>query len=121
MKRFLSYNANHIVRAKSFRKTMTRAEKRIWFEYLQPLQKRTWIRILRQRAIDQFIVDFYIPSYKLVIEIDGDSHFDEQGRAYDRERNLILEWLWLNVIRFTNLEVQNNLKWVAQDIESSLI
>jgi len=48
-------------------------------------------RIYRQRQISNFIVDFYIPKLKLVIEVDGESHFDENAIAYDEERTGILE------------------------------
>lgn len=95
---------------------MTRAEKKMWFEVLQPIQKTTKVRILKQRPIDQFIVDFYIPALKLVIEIDGDSHFDEQGKVYDSERTAVLEWLGLQVLRFTNLDVMENIEGVYEEV-----
>ena len=90
---FHDYNKKHTPRAKELRKTMTPAERKIWYDYLQPLQKQIEMRILRQRPIDQFIVDFYIPKAKLVIEIDGETHFSEEGRAYDLERTEVLESL----------------------------
>ena len=116
MKRFIPYNSKHIDRARTMRKTMTRAEKKIWFEVLKPLQKLKEIRILKQRPIDQFIVDFYMPSLKLVIEIDGESHFDEQGIAYDVERTQILEGKGLQILRFTNLEVMENIEGVYVEV-----
>jgi len=48
-------------------------------------------RVLRQRPIDNFIVDFYCAALLLVIEIDGESHFTEQGKLYDAERTGILQ------------------------------
>lgn len=74
-------------------------------------------RIYKQRPIDNFIVDFYIPKIKLVIEIDWESHFDEQWKAYDIERTQILEWLWLKVIRFTNKEIMNNFDLICHSLE----
>jgi very-short-patch-repair endonuclease len=71
---------------------------------------------LRQRPIDNFIVDFYVPKYKLVIEIDWDSHYEDWVQEYDQERTAILEWLWLKVLRYTNYEVMNNFEWVCEDI-----
>ena len=67
---------------------MTPAEKHIWKYCLKPLG----INILRQKVIDHYIVDFYIPSRKLVIEIDGDSHFTEKAKKYDKKRTKILEY-----------------------------
>lgn len=116
----LPYNKKHTERAKELRKAMTPAERKIRYEYLQPLQKQIGMRILRQRPINQFIVDFYIPKAKLVIEIDGETHFTQEGKVYDLERTEILESLWITVLRFTNSEVMTNLEWVAFEIEKFL-
>ncbi len=101
----LPYNPDLIKRAKELRKNMTPAEKKLWYNYLRNFK----FRVLRQRPINNFIVDFYCPNLKLVIEIDGDSHFTAEGQAYDRQRTQILEGYNLKVIRFTNQEVLNNL------------
>ena len=60
---------------------MTLAEKKIWYDYLRNFP----YRVYRQRPIDQFIVDFYCPKLKLVIEIDGDIHNSELAQDYNRE------------------------------------
>ena len=70
--------------------------------------------MLRQRPIDNFIVDFYIASLKLVIEVDGASHFTEEGRARDAARTRILEGYGLRVVRFTNGEVMRNIEGVCE-------
>jgi hypothetical protein len=70
----------------------------------------------RQKPIDNFIVDFYCPQLKLVIEVDGAGHFTEQGKAYDRQRTKILEGYGLRVIRFTNDEVLDNIEGVWERI-----
>ncbi|MFP4414562.1 endonuclease domain-containing protein [Coleofasciculus sp.] len=75
-------------------------------------------RILRQRPIDYFIVDFYCAALKLVIEIDGDSHFTDQGKVYDFNRTSILEGYGLQVVRFTNEEVLNHFESVCQQINA---
>jgi very-short-patch-repair endonuclease len=72
--------------------------------------------VLRPRPIDNFIVDFYCAALKLVIEIDGDSHFTEQGKQYDAERTAILEGYGLRVIRFTNVEVLQNFEGVCYQL-----
>jgi very-short-patch-repair endonuclease len=117
---FHDYNKKHTPRAKELRKAMTPAERKIWYDYFQPLQKQIGMRILRQRPINQFIVDFYIPKAKLVIEIDGETHFTEDAIIYDRERTEVLEGLWIRVLRFTNNEVMTNLEWVAFEIQKYL-
>ena len=112
----LPYNPRLVERAKEFRKNMTPAEKRLWNHYL----KKFRYRVLRQRPIDNFIVDFYCAELKLVIEIDGDSHFTNDGKTYDLERTTNLEGYGLRVIRFTNNEVLNNIERVCQQIEKTI-
>jgi very-short-patch-repair endonuclease len=94
----LPYNRNLITKAKKLRKNMTSAEKKLWYEYLRTFP----LRVLRQKPIDHFIVDFYCAKLKLVIEVDGDSHFTDDGIQSDRRRTEILEGYGLTVIRFTN-------------------
>jgi len=110
--RFLPYNKKLVDRAKELRKNMTQAEKKLWHDYLKNFDDRVW----RQRPIDHFIVDFYCPKRYLVIEVDGDSHFTEEGQASDIERTQILEAYGLKVLRFTNDEVLNNFEAVCEAI-----
>lgn len=109
----LPYNPQLVERAKELRKNMTPAEKKLWNNYLRRFQ----FRVLRQRPIDNFIVDFYCAKLKLVIEIDGESHFTDEGKDYDGERTSILEGYGLRVIRFTNDQVLKNLEGVCRQIE----
>ncbi|MBC8044630.1 MAG: endonuclease domain-containing protein, partial [Rhizobacter sp.] len=94
----LPYNPKLKQRARTMRKEMTAAEKKLWQEYLRYLP----VTVLRQKPIDHYIVDFYCASCKLVIEVDGDSHFTDSSIDYDRERTKILEGYGLKVLRFTN-------------------
>ena len=88
-------------RAKNLRKNMTPQERRLWYQFL-----RTYpVKIYKQRIIGSYIVDFYCASAKLVIEIDGSQHFEEQGLAYDAERTSYLESLGLAVIRYSNADI----------------
>jgi len=111
----LPYNKKLTERAKELRKNMTPAEKKIWHEVLRNRQFEN-LRWLRQRPIDNFIVDFYCAKLKLVLEIDGDSHFTEDNKIYDEERTKILEQYGLTVIRFTNKEVMQNMSGVYQTL-----
>ncbi|PZM81984.1 endonuclease [Candidatus Gracilibacteria bacterium] len=95
---------------------MTEPEKKLWFGFFMDFQKIHKIRVLRQRIIDNFIVDFYIPKAKIVVEVDGESHFTENGKIYDEERANILNGLGLKVIRFTNLEIGKNFDGVCESI-----
>ena len=78
------------------------------------------LRVLKQRPIDNFIVDFYCAKLKLVIEVDGDSHFTDEGKESDRRRTEILEGYGLKVIRFTNDAVLDNFEAVCQAIAQEI-
>jgi len=109
----LPYNPKLVERARELRKNMTEAEKKIWYGFLKNFK----YRVLRQRPIHHFIVDFYCPALKLVIEIDGEQHYTEEGKAYDEERRKILERYGLREIRFRNKEVMNEFDRVCKEIE----
>jgi len=112
----LPYNRQLVEKAKELRKNMTPAEKRLWYDYLRTFK----FRVLRQRAIDNFIVDFFCSQLKLVIEVDGESHFTDDGKDYDWERTKILEGYGLKVLRFTNDEVLQDWEGVCRRIEESI-
>ncbi len=112
----LPYNRKLVEKAKELRKNMTPAEKKLWYGYLRNFK----FRVLRQRPIDNFIVDFFCAGLKLVIEVDGASHFTDDGRDYDWERTQILEGYGLKVLRFTNDEVLNNWEGVCRLIEEEI-
>ena len=94
------YNQQLIPRAREMRKNQTPAEQFLW----QALRILPY-KFRRQRPFGYFIVDFYCPVAKLVVEVDGDSHFNEQAQAYDAERSAYLQGLGLWVLRFTNRDV----------------
>jgi very-short-patch-repair endonuclease len=112
----LPYNHNLVELARQMRQNPTPAERKLWYEYLRNLP----IRILRQKPIDRFIVDFYCASTKLAIEVDGEQHYTEAGLVYDEERSSILAGYEIKIIRFTNQEVINNFDGVCQQIADTL-
>jgi very-short-patch-repair endonuclease len=111
--RHLPYNPLLVPRAKELRKHMTPAELRLWREFLQAFPKR----VLSQRPIDNYIVDFYCPFFKLVIEIDGEQHYLEEGKTYDAERDGVLAAYGLKVLRVKNSEVMKDIHAVCKRIE----
>ncbi|MDQ3398897.1 MAG: endonuclease domain-containing protein [Deinococcota bacterium] len=112
----LPYNPALVPRAKELRRSMTAAEKRLWHGYLGKLN----VRVLRQRPIDNFIVDFYCASAKLVIEVDGDSHYSPEAVVYDLERTRVLSGYGLRVVRFTNAEVLRDFGAVCERLGALL-
>jgi len=70
----------------------------------------------RQRAIGNYIVDFYCPKAKLVLEVDGGQHYSDEQIEIDKKRSSYLNKLGLKVVRFTNLDVLNNIDVVLDEI-----
>jgi len=100
---------------KRLRNNPTQAEAFLW-GYLKNSQFEGR-KFRRQSSIKSFIVDFYCPEEKLVIELDGDFHFDEKAIKDDEIRTQILEEEGLKVIRFENQEVLLNLDKVLSEIK----
>ena len=103
------------LKAKSLRKNMTEPEKKLWFGYLRYAKAK----FLRQKPIESYIVDFYCSSKKLVIELDGDSHFlTQEAINKDLKRDKILQEKYeIKVLRFLNSEVVSNFDGVCEEIE----
>ena len=100
-------------KARKLRREMTPHERKLWYLFLRKYP----LKIYKQRIIDRFIVDFYCASAKLVIEIDGSQHYEEQGQAYDMERSAILESYGLKVIRYSNREIDREFSSVCEQID----
>lgn len=100
-------------RSTELRTNATKQENRLWYDFL----KRYNLHFYRQRIIGDFIVDFYCPKAKLVIEVDGSQHFEDDAVEYDKVRTEFLNALDLKVIRFTNKEVDENFDGVCQMID----
>ena len=110
----LDYNGKNISLAKNLRKNATPQEKHLWYDYLSKYE----IRFQRQKAIDNFIADFYCHKARLIIEIDGSQHYTQEGRERDDVRTEILEGYNLKVIRFTNLQIDTNFRGVCEYIDA---
>ncbi|MFQ2094334.1 endonuclease domain-containing protein [Aeromonas taiwanensis] len=78
------------------------------------------VKFRRQQGIGPYIADFYCPERLLVIEVDGDSHFDERGLSHDKQRDAYMAGLSLTVLRFSNREVMPNLPGVVVSIRAWL-
>ncbi len=110
---YIPYNAKLLQAARENRSSQTPAEQRIWQELLRQRQSSGY-KFLRQKPIDNFIVDFYCSELQLVIEIDGDIH--AVSVEYDEARTRALEKYGLHVVRYTNHDVFHNLGGVADDL-----
>lgn len=98
---YIQYNSSNKDFAKSNRKDMTKAERKMRLDVLK--DRPGWYKFLRQKMIWSFILDFYCSELLLCIEIDGSSH--DNAQEYDDARTSFLNDQWIQVIRYTNDEV----------------
>ena len=99
--------------ARELRKNMTKEEKRLWYDFL----KNYPVRFLRQKVIDGYIADFYCNKARLVIELDGSQHYNEEGLLKDRISTARIKERNLTVIRILNRDVNNNFSGVCKYID----
>lgn len=109
-------------RLKSVRRLLrnrpTNAEKQLWYMLKNDPQG---VRFRRQHGIGPYVVDFYCPLISLVIEVDGDSHFQDGAEKKDAARQEYLENLRLHVLRFTDLEIREGMESVLERIKDTII
>jgi len=102
--------------ARKLRNNCTEAEFKLW-QHLKKKQIRN-LQFYRQRPLGKYIVDFYCPARKLVIEIDGGQHY-EDGEIIESDKvreNYLKDILKLKVLRFTNIDVLKNMTAVVDKI-----
>lgn len=100
--------------AKTLRKNMTKEERHLWYDFL-----RTYpVRFLRQKVIDNYIVDFYCHDARLIIELDGSQHYSDEGLLKDKIRTEKIESRNLTVIRISNNEIFDNFYGVCEYIDN---
>ena len=110
------HNTDLTNNARTLRKNMTKEERHLWYDYL----KNYPVRFLRQKVIDNYIVDFYCHSARLIIELDGSQHYEEKGLLKDRIRTERIEKRNLTVMRIPNNEVNRNFEGVCQYISDAV-
>ena len=93
------------------RTNMPKPEEILWQRIRR---KQLGVKFRRQHGIGRYIVDFYCPELNLVIEIDGDSHFSDEGKEKDTIRDAFMEALGIKVLRFTNEEVMKQTESVLE-------
>lgn len=102
---------------KQLRNNSTSAEAALW-TYLQRSQLENR-KFRRQHSLGNFIADFYCPSEKLVVELDGEDHFWEPGIEKDRIKESYLKSLGIKVLRFENKWVFEDITWVLEQIKAA--
>ena len=105
-------NNDLLENAQELRRNMTPQERKLWYLFLQKYP----VKVYKQRIIGPYIVDFYCASAKMVIEIDGSQHYEEDKKAYDAQRSAYLESLGLEVLRYSNADINARFDQVCEDI-----
>ena len=102
--------------ARRLRREMTPHERKLWYLFLRKYP----VKIYKQRIIGRFVVDFYCASAKLVIEVDGSQHYEKQGLVYDTERSEFLMAHGLEVLRFSNRDIDRSFDGVCTQIDIAI-
>ena len=114
--RELPYNPKLKDRASAMRNNSTKGEIKFWCDLLR--KKQSGYKFYRQKTLYHYIVDFYCPKLKLVIEIDGTSH--DTKKEYDDHRDKILESYELKVLHYNDLQVLSNFHLIEKDFKEQL-
>ena len=107
------------VNRKKLRNNLTPAEAKLW-----SLLKNSQLenrKFRRQHSVGPYVLDFYCPSEKLCVELDGSGHYTEPGFEYDTIRSEYLGCLNIEVMRFENKDVFENTEGVLEEIKRSFI
>ena len=108
-----AYNKANIPLARELRKNMTPWERKLWYDFLRSYP----VRFQRQKAIGNYIADFYCAKAQLVIELDGSGHYTSTQSERDALRTAALESMNLTVLRICNLDIDSNFRGVCEYID----
>ena len=108
-----AYNRANIPLAKALRKNMTPWERKLWYDFLRSYP----LRFQRQKAIGNYIADFYCAKARLVIELDGGGHYTAEQEKKDAVRTKDLEAMNLSVLRICNADIDRNFSGVCEYID----
>ena len=95
---------------------MTPEERHLWYDFLKLLP----LTVKRQYVVGNYILDFFIPSANLAIELDGSQHFEAEAKEADRSRDMELAKVGIRVVRYRNIEITRNFEGVAADIMKNM-
>ena len=114
MANIIYYNGDYKPLAQRLRREMTRQEKHLWYDFLKSYVPA----FRRQKQFGPYIVDFYCAQAKLVIELDGSQHYEQTGRQSDEQRDQYLIQQGLNIMRFSNHDIDCHFDAVCTMIDS---
>ncbi|MBQ9965905.1 MAG: endonuclease domain-containing protein [Clostridia bacterium] len=110
------HNKELVPFAKNLRKGMTKEEKHLWYDFL-----RTYpVKFLKQKILGKYIVDFYCAKAKIIIELDGSQHYEDDAILKDLERTKYLEQYGLKILRIPNNQLNQNFEGVCEYIDKEV-
>ncbi|MBE6936935.1 MAG: endonuclease domain-containing protein [Ruminococcaceae bacterium] len=107
------YNKENIHLAKVLRKNMTPWERKLWYDFLRNYP----VRFQRQKAIGNYIADFYCAKARLILELDGGGHYTLEQARKDEQRTNDLNAMNLTVVRICNLDIDRNFCGVCEYVD----
>ena len=113
---FVPYNQSLMEYARQNRNNPTKAEGLLWHVVLKG-RGFLGYKFRRQKIINSFILDFYCPQLLFGIEIDGGYHSKKEQTEYDKRRDEVIKKYGIQIVRFTNEEVEKNLKGITAELE----
>ena len=108
-----AYNKENISLAKALQKNMTPWERKLWYDFLRNYP----VRFQRQKAIGNYIADFYCAKARLIIELDGGGHYTPEQAGKDEQRTSDLNAMNLTVVRICNLDIDRNFCGVCEYVD----
>ena len=111
---YLPYSGNLKVLSRQLRKNLTDAERLLWLKIKRRQIKN--YQFTRQKPIGNYIADFYCKKARLVIEVDGGQHYENNNIKKDQKKDESFKKLGLRIIRFTNLDILKNIDNVVDKI-----
>ena len=110
------HNKQLVPLAKRLRKEMTKEERHLWYDFLRSYP----VRFSRQKVLGKYIADFYSAEARLVVELDGSQHYENENIQNDAARTAFLESYGIKVIRIPNNEVSRNFRGVCEYIDTAV-
>ena len=108
------HNKQLVPLARALRKNMTKEERRLWYDFLRDYP----VRFSRQKVLGRYIADFYSAEAKLIIELDGSQHYEDENIRKDARRTEFLVAYGLRIIRVANNEITENFDGVCDYIDA---
>jgi len=113
------YRSNLKLTSQKLRNEMTAAESVLWSRLRK--KQLAGMTFHRQKPLLGYVVDFYCAKVSLVVELDGQQHFEKEQRLYDEQRSRELQSLGIRVVRFSNRQVMEELEQVVEQIYRMLL